>query len=95
MIRNQLERLVRSIAYRRRLEKDLLRLEGELISFMKLENFNQVVAGGYKVQLNGGDLTIERKKNSNSDLNQLELDFKEQFSREERSDSNERQITRS
>ena len=75
MTRNQLERLVRSIAYRRRLEKDLAELEGELISFMQVEGLTKVVTGGYKIQLDGGGLIVEEAETKNSNLNQLEFDF--------------------
>ena len=94
MTRNQLERLVRSIAYRRRLKRDLAKLEGELISFMQVESLTQVVTGSYKIQLDGGDLIVEEVEVEDSNLNQLEFDFEEELENE-RSDQIERQVTRS
>ena len=70
--------------------KDLAKLEGELISFMQIEGLTQVVTGGYRIQLEGGDLVVEEVEIKNSNLNQLEFDFEEEI---QRSDQIERQVT--
>ncbi len=56
MTTNTLERLARSIAYRRRLKEELPGLEADLATFMQSENLGQITAGGYRVKLNGGDI---------------------------------------
>ena len=91
MTSNTLERLVRSIAYRRRLKEELPKLEADLTTFMMSENLSQISAGGYRVKLNGGDIQVSESEVS-SNLNQLEFQFQE-F--QKRSDQNERHLTRS
>lgn len=91
MTPNRLERLVRSIAYRRRLKEELPELEANLTAFMQSENLNQISAGGYKVELNGSEIEVsEAEVSSNAD--QMEFLFKE-F--QKRSDQNERHLARS
>ena len=75
MTPNSLERLVRSIAYRRRLKEELPELEANLTTFMMSENLSQISARGYRIKLGGGDIQISEAK-VNSNLNQLEFQFR-------------------
>jgi len=84
---NTLKRLVRSIAFRRRLLEDLPNLEAELRAFMQSQDLKQIAIGGYKARLNGGDITLERFE---VDRFKDQLEFEFQKFQDKRSDPNER-----
>lgn len=62
-------RIVRSVAYRRRLLEELPKLEAEVIDLVQEYGLNYL--GGYRVEIVGGKLYLE--KLPAQDLNQLKL----------------------
>jgi hypothetical protein len=64
-------RLVRSIAYRRKLLEDLPELEAELISYVSAENIRYIA--GYEICMDNGRL--ELLKIEPKDYRQLELPY--------------------
>lgn len=91
MTGKSLARLVRAIAYRRRLMEDLSDLEAELRAFLQSEGLTQLTVGGYKVKLTGGDMTFSETE-AKTNINQLEFDFERDFEAT-RSGQIERQTT--
>ena len=70
-----LARLVRAIAYRRRLMEDLPDLEAKLTTYLQSEGLNELRAGGYKVELTGGEIKLSEAEKKSVDLDQLEFEF--------------------
>ncbi|MCF7875627.1 hypothetical protein K9M06_01095 [Candidatus Bipolaricaulota bacterium] len=92
MTGKSLARLVRAIAYRRRLMEDLPDLEARLTTYLQSEGLNQLRAGGHKVELIGGEIKLTEAETKSTEFDQLEFEF-ERDSENKRSDQIERQIT--
>ena len=64
-------KLVRSIAYRRKLQEDLPKMEAELMAYILSNDLKYI--GGYEVAINEG--YIELRKMKKEDYDQLRLEF--------------------
>jgi len=72
--------------------EDLPDLEAKLTAYLQSEGLNELRAGGYKVELTGGEIKLSKAEKKDVDLDQLEFKF-ERDQKNERSDQIERQIT--